>query len=570
VKLESEFDRYPIETIRDLLFKASDRYADLETLKDRRDGVYKGLTYMEMRRRVERLGTVLLGLGLNKQDPIALIGENRSEWALSYLAIICSGFTAVPVDRDLNEREIRHILSVSEARVLIASETYLRMLAEDRDDLPGLEVIISMEDQEYGAAISFPQALERGDRSLAAGNHAFGDATVAPEDLAVLIFTSGTTGSAKGVMLTHRAIASNVSGVSYHVGIHQGDVVLSVLPLHHTYEATAGFLTALYQGAVICYAESLRRIADNLRETHTTVLLGVPALFEAIYRRIEAGIQARGARKFALANAAAAVSESLLRLNIRRKIFKQIHDKVGGRLRLLISGGAAGKPEVSRGYRQLGISFVQGYGMTEYAPIVSVNREDNFKDDSAGLLLPDTEVEIRDGEICVRGPSMMKGYFKNPEATAETIVDGWLHTGDLGFLDADGHLHISGRKKSLIVTPNGKNVYPEEIEAMLTQSPYVLEALVWGGPEDDPGKVEVQAIIVPDTKGFDEQLGVNQYDDQKITQVISKEVKRINKELTRYKRVHKFVVRQEEFEKTTTRKVKRYLYTAKVKKARRW
>ncbi|UCF36034.1 MAG: long-chain fatty acid--CoA ligase [Acidobacteriota bacterium] len=564
MKYGPAYQIYPVETLRELLFKATDRYSDRKALMGKRDGKYQGFSYGGLRRRIEAVGTVLLSRGLKKGDRVGLVGENRPEWAVSYLGIVSAGLVAVPIDKDLNEREIKHILSYAEVRVLIASADYLRLLVDDRASIPSLEVIISMEDDCQGADLDFPTVLETGTSEVEAGNHQFSDLTVKPDDLAVLIFTSGTTGASKGVMLTHQNVASNVMGTSHHVAISMHDIVLSVLPLHHTYEATAGFLTALYQGATICYAESLRRIADNLRETRASVLLGVPALFEAMFRRIEAGIAEKGKGKFALAKGLASLSEKVLRVNVRRKIFRELHAKFGGSLRLMISGGAAINPSVSKGYRELGINFIQGYGMTENSPIISVNRVDAFKDDSVGLPLPNAEVKIVDDEIVVRGSSVMLGYYKNPAATEEALRDGWLYTGDLGYFDRDGFLHVNGRRKSVIVTPNGKNVYPEEIESILNQSPFVLESLVWGGPESDPSLTEVQAIIVPDTEHFDKVFGAASYDEEKILNVISQEVKTVNRELSGFKRIKKFVIRGEEFEKTTTRKIKRYLYTTKT------
>lgn len=557
------FKTYPIETIRDLLFKASDRYNDKDALSGKKAGAYRPITYNQMRSQVADLATTLSGAGLEKGDRVAIVGENRTEWAVAYLAAVTSGFVAVPIDKDLNEREIRHILSVSGARVLIASADYLRFLAEDRSELSSTEVVISMEQERHGSDMGFEEALALGHNAISEGQHWYSDATVSPGDLAVLIFTSGTTGASKGVMLTHGNLAQNVVGTAFHVAISHDDVLLSVLPLHHTYEATAGFLTALYQGATICYAENLRRIAENLKETRASVMLGVPALFEAIYRRIQTGVEEKGKKKFAFAKGLAAVSETLLRVNLRRTLFKALHDKFGGNLRLLISGGAAINPAVSKGYRELGISFIQGYGMTEYSPIIAVNRTDSFKDGSVGFALPHTEVRIVDDEIVVRGPSQMLGYYKNPAATKEALRDGWLYTGDLGYIDKDGFLFINGRRKSVIVTPNGKNVYPEEIEILLNESPFVLESLVWGGPEEDPSLTEVQAIIVPNSDAFDREFGAANYDDPKIMEVITEVVRVVNRDLSKFKRIKKFVLRGEEFEKTTTRKIKRYLYTAK-------
>ncbi len=249
----------------------------------------------------------------------------------------------------------------------------------------------------------------------------------------------------------------------------------------------------------------------------------------------------------------------------RRRVFKALHERFGGRLRLLISGGAAVNPDVSRGFRGLGITFIQGYGMTEASPLIAVNREGCLKDDSAGLPIPGVEVKFVDGEIVVRGRNVTPGYYLNPAATEEALRDGWLYTGDLGHLDRDGFLYVSGRKKSLIVTPNGKNVYPEEVESVLNESPFILESLVWGGPEADPTKVEVQAIVVCDTEAFDREFGASRYDSAAVGKQISEEVKAANRKLASYKRVKRFTLRENEFEKTTTRKIKRYLYTGKPK-----
>ncbi len=570
--LSPVFAVYPIETIRDLLFAVCKRYAGLSALKVKKEGSYQPLMYTELRDSTEELGTALAEMGLRKGDRVGILGRNCPEWAVSYLAVACSGFVAVPIDRDLKEREIRHILGVAGVKILVAGPEYISFLAEDLSELPDLQVFVTMGEKAEGTGISFPEALEKGRAAMVGGNRSFAESTVAPDDLAVLIFTSGTTGTSKGVMLTHRNIASNVVGTSCHVAINQDDVLLSVLPLHHTYEATAGFLTALYQGATICYAESLRRVAENLRETKASVMLGVPALFEAMYRRIRTGIEEKGSGKFALAKGVASLSELVLRRNVRRTVFHTLHERFGGALRLMISGGAAINPAVSKGYRELGIDFIQGYGLTEYSPILSVNRVDNFKDGSVGHPLPGAEIRIVKDEIVVRGPCVMKGYFRNDAATSDAIKDGWLYTGDLGYVDKAGFLYITGRKKSVIVTPNGKNVHPEELEALLIESPFVLECLVWGGPEEDPSLTEVQALVVPDTQEFDQSFGPDQYDEAKITEVISEEVRKLNKEVANYKRIKKFVLRHEEFEKTTTRKIKRYLYTQKPTpiKKRRW
>ena len=553
---------YPVTDLRDLLFQASDRYPSRIALQSKKDGVYRPLSYSKLRARVAQLATAYSELDLKKGERVALLSPNRTEWALSYLAAVTSGLVAVPVDKDLTIREICQVLKFSAPRLLICSKEYIDPVRENRSQVPCLEKIISMEEERAGADFSFPELVRIGAELLAEGQSCFQDSKVSAEDLAAIIFTSGTTGGSKGVMLTHGNLVGNIMATSQHISIQDG-VLLSVLPLHHTYECMAGFLLALYQGCTVYHAESLRRISDNLRETKPTVMIGVPLLFESLYRKIENGIKQKGKMKFRVAKRIASLSERLLKLNIRRSLFKSIHHQLGGRLNLLISGGAAADPRITKAFRELGIDFIQGYGMTEASPIIAVNRVNCFKDDSVGLPLEGLDVKIVEDEILVRGSSVMTGYYLNEEATQDALCDGWLHTGDLGYIDEDGFLYLNGRKKSVIVTPNGKNVYPEEVETVLNQSPYIQESLVWGGPEEDPSQVSVRAIVVPHLETFDEKFGPNQYDEKKINEVIGKEIKERCKELARYKRATSFVLRSEEFERTTTRKIKRYLYTGK-------
>lgn len=564
MRTEPAFPVYPIDTLRDLLFKSCERYGTRDCLSEKASGTYQPLDFNQVRGRTEALATWFSASGLKKGDRIAVISENRVSWAITYLAAVTAGFVIVPLDRELKEAELSHILAFSGARVVVAGADYLAVVDGTGDRPKSLERVIPMDPGSgVGSGPTLDEAIADGERRIQGGDRSYSECGVHPADTAAMIFTSGTMGVAKAVRLSHGNLAANIIGTSHHVSIAANDVMLSVLPLHHTYECTAGFLTALYQGATVCYAENLRRVADNLRETRATVMLGVPALFEAMYRRIESGIREKGKRRFALARAAASVSRKLFRVDLRRRLFRQLHERFGGRLRLLISGGAAIDPTVSQGFRDLGIAFIQGYGMTEYAPIIAVNRVDWYKDDSVGLPLPHTEVKIEDGEIVVRGPCVMQGYYQNPVATREVLRDGWLYTGDLGQIDHDGFLYISGRKKSLIVTPNGKNVYPEELEALLNQSEYILESLVWGGPDNVPALTEVQAIIVPDIAAFDRLRGTAEHSDSELMETISEEVGKVNRTVASFKRIKRFTLRREEFEKTTTRKVKRYLYTGK-------
>jgi long-chain acyl-CoA synthetase len=321
----------------------------------------------------------------------------------------------------------------------------------------------------------------------------------------------------------------------------------------------------LHRGSTIAYVENLRRVVENMVETKTTVILGVPLLYEAMYKRIQDAIKQKGVWRFKLGKGVARASEKLLGLNLRKRVFSQVHQRFGGHLRLFICGGAPLDSAIPKGFRELGINFLQGYGLTEASPLAAVNRDQACKDETVGLPLDQMEYQIVDGEVWVKGENVMQGYYRNPQATTEVLDDGWLRTGDLGFFDGEGYLHIQGRRKAVIVTPNGKNVSPEEVEMELIKSPYILECLVWGGP--NPDNAEVQATVVPNIEQLDVDFGSKGeiLSQERIEEIIRNEINKHSANLASYKRVKKFTLREEEFAKTTTRKIKRYLYTAPVK-----
>lgn len=381
--------------------------------------------------------------------------------------------------------------------------------------------------------------------------------------MSILLFTSGTTETAKAVMLSHKNIAENLMGMCSMLYIDEKDTFLSVLPIHHTYECTCGFLCQIYRGCTVAYCEGLRHIVKNLKESKATMMLGVPLIFESMYRQImNQAIKSKGEKKIKFAIKLCNIL-SKIGIDIRKKIFKQIHEALGGHIRLFISGAAGIDPQIAKGFRELGISLVQGYGLTECAPIVALNRDIYYKDEAAGLPLPDLQVEIDNpdedgiGEIKCKGSSVMLGYYENPEATAEAIRDGWFYTGDSGFFDEDGFLHITGRKKNVIITGNGKNVFPEEIETLLNRSPYIKESLVYGKGQSD-GDTVICAKIVPDIDKIKDDKENNLIPDESVEKIIEKEVKDVNKTLISYKHIKEFTVQEEEFIKTTTKKIKRH------------
>ncbi len=573
-RVKGKYPEYPthhITDIRDLLLQSTRKYADRIALQYKKGGHWHPIPYLELRSAVEEAACGLASLGLEPvEGKLAIVGDNRPEWAISYLAAATTGIVCVPVDRDLRETEVYHILYLSGAQAIVADSKHLDMIQEIQRKLPKLVTVVCMDDLEEKEGVTgFSQLKDLGRERIAAGRNDFNERTVSPDHLLSILFTSGTMGNSKGVMLTHGNVASNILDAVKWVNLRTEDRFLSVLPMHHSYECTDGFLLALYRGSLTSYAENLRRIVENMAETRSTAVLGVPLLWHAIYRKIQEAMAESGMWKVNAAKRFATISEKVLRRQIRRKIFAKVHERFGGCMRILISGGAAVDPEVARGFRELGFTFLQGYGLTEASPIIAVNRDFAFKDEAAGLPLPGVEVNIaEDGEVLARGPNIMKGYYNNPEATAEVLENGWLHTGDLGYLDEDGFLHIQGRKKAVIVTPAGKKIYPEEVEAELIKSPYILECVVWGEPNNDPNReVEVQAIVVPNTeyfisRGLEKNGAV---DDERVEEILQKEVKQRCQNLAPFKRVTKLTIRYEEFEKTTTKKVKRYLYTTMPK-----
>jgi long-chain acyl-CoA synthetase len=555
----------PISDIRDMFLKSTRKYAGKIALQSKKEGRWIPITYQELRKETELVACGLAALGLmTAVSKLAIVGDNGPEWAVSYLAAACTGIVCVPIDKDLKETEVYNILCLSGAQCLIGDDKHMDMILSLKKKLPELAFIVDMDTAQSRAGIvSFSELKARGQERIDAGTNDFNERTVSAGHLLSILFTSGTMGNPKGVMLTHGNVASNLVDARKWVDLRTEDRFLSVLPLHHSYECTDGFLLAFYLGATTAYSEGLRRFAENLAETRATAVLGVPLLWHAVYKKIETAMAEKGMERVNAAMKVAAFTEKYLGLNIRRLIFSAVLRKLGGCLRILISGGAAIDPDVAKGFRELGIEFLQGYGLTESAPIIAVNRNKAFRDNAAGLPLPSVDVRIaEDGEILARGPNITQGYYNNPDGTRDALEDGWLHTGDLGYLDEDGFLYIQGRKKAVIVTPAGKKIYPEEVEAEILKSPYVSECLVWGLTSQDPGEdVDIQAIIVPNMDGFEDQ-GLPA-DKQLVEEFLHKEIKERCKNLASFKRITKLTISHEELEKTTTKKIKRYLYTGK-------
>lgn len=558
-----------VKSIKEVLDSSAVLYSDRTAFlyKPKGSDKYEPITYSKFKNDVDALGTALIDIGL-KDGRVAIISENRYEWAVSYMAVVNGTGIVVPLDKELPENEIENLLIRSKADAVIFSGS-LRNHAENISKrISFVKHYIDMDSQDSGenGFIPFQSLIDSGEKKLEEGCNDFINAEIDAEALGILLFTSATTDKSKAVMLCHRNIVENLMAMSSMTNIKPSDVFLSVLPLHHTYENTCGFLCPIYRGAAVAYCEGLRHIQKNLQESKATVMLAVPLIHEAIYNRIweHAAKNPKLLKKLKFGIKLSNFLKSV-GIDMSRKLFAQIHNNLGGRIRLLVSGAAAIDPEVSKGFRQFGILFIQGYGLTECSPIVALNRDVDLKDESAGLPLPNLEVRVDNpgtdgvGEICVKGPSIMLGYYEDPENTEKVLKDGWFHTGDLGYMDNDKFVYITGRKKNVIVTKNGKNIYPEEIEALLDKSKFIKECIVYG--KDDPvyGDIVVSSTIVPDMEAIQAEFGGRQPASEEIHELIRKEVKEVNKGLVIYKYVKDFTLREEEFAKTTTRKIKRYL-----------
>ena len=563
------YEMRPISNLKELLTTSYEMFNtnDAFLVKDKPGGKYQPISYGQLYMDVNGLGTSFINMGL-KDKKIAVIGENSYNWVVTYFATINGTGVIVPIDRELKTMEIKSLLKRAGVSAVVYSKKVKRVIDEILLDYEMREQIkyaicMNYEDEEEGR-LYFDDLIEAGKQSMEEGNRVFIDSKIDDEALAALLFTSGTTGMAKGVMLSHKNIAANVYNMSKYVKIIDKGVGLSVLPMHHTYEMTCHVLTGLYQGVTIAICEGLKHIQKNLQEIPANVMLAVPLIFETMHKKVWKKAAASGRDK--KMRKAADLSNKFKLYNkpkIVKKMFAPVHEALGGEVSLFIAGGAAINPSVIEDYQALGIPMIQGYGMTENAPIIAVNKDCYSKPNSVGLPMPGTEVKIIDkdengiGEIICKGPSVMIGYYENPEATAEAIQDGWLHTGDYGYLDDEGFLYVSGRKKSVIVTKNGKNIFPEEIEYVLGQYPYIEEVLIHGVDGMRNDDVVVKAEVYPNYPLIKEEKG--DVTEEELKALINDVIEEVNSQMPNYKRIKRFNIRKTEFEKTTTRKIKRYL-----------
>ncbi|MCH5191211.1 MAG: AMP-binding protein [Oscillospiraceae bacterium] len=562
---EPFYETRKIETFKQLIDESERLFSDRPAYKLKNsDGIYYDVTYKKFRHDIYYIGNSIIADGLSREK-IAVIGQNSYNWCVTYLAVTCSNNIIVPIDKELMTDDIVNILKDSDSVMLFGDSKYIKAVYERKDEFPEEFRFFCLDNAPVDGACTFSDYLEKGRSLYKKGVKSLNDVTLDKNALASLIFTSGTTGMSKGVCLSQYNICSDLVGVSGVVKVYPEDQLLSVLPLHHTYECTLGFLLVIYSGACIAFCQGLRYITKNMQEVRPTVFITVPLMIEKIHGRIMKKLDERKGGKliFGVGKTAAALGKAIGMKDIDKKIFSEILENFGGRLRLLITGAAALDPRVAEDFIKIGIDIYIGYGLTECSPLVIGNHDKLMLPDSVGTPLPGVEAKIHNpddlgvGEIWVKGPMVMLGYYNNQKATDEVMTeDGWFRTGDLGTVDRNNCYKITGRCKNVIVTKNGKNIFPEEVEQYLNNSPVIEESLVFGDDVDD--ETLVSAKIYPNYEQIKKNLKRQELTKEEIRESIAEAIKEVNKKLPRYKKIMNFDIRENEFIKTTTQKIKRY------------
>ncbi len=575
-----------IVTLKDMLSSSVDLFGDNPAfwVKEKKGAPYKSISYKLLENDVKAIGTMLAQMGVGKK--IAVMGQGSYEWICTYLAIVNSGNIAVPIDKELSGAEIENLLKASECDTVFCTKGDCKKLY----DIKGVENLIVMEiygdrtdetanpvytvkdfsrlkDKMQNSNVTlWKDLLLEGEELLKNGDTSFESIEIDPDAMTVILFTSGTTGIPKGVVLSHRNITSNIMDVCRVCHVKASDKTLSLLPIHHTYECTLGMLLILYRGASTAFCEGMKYIPQNMKEAENTIIIVVPRVLEMLHGRISKSVKKQGKEK--LFRNMLNFNRRLKRLHINagRKIFKSVIDEMGGKLRIVITGAAAISPQIYRDFEDMGLTILQGYGMTECTPLISgtpqrAERERYRKAGSVGVTVSTGETKVINkdesgiGEILYRGPNVMKGYYNMPEATAEVIdEEGWLHTGDLGFIDPQGWIYLTGRVKNVIVTATGENVYPEEIEEFVNQNEFIEDSMVFPHKTIEGENVGIQ--ILPAMEPLSEKFGYEP-NEEELNTFFKDLINELNQDLSVYKRIRDVFVRKEDFIRTTTKKIKR-------------
>ncbi len=560
---EKYFEATEFENVKELIYHTVEKYKEKTAFtikhKKEKEVSYEEISYTQLLQEVNQLGTKFYNLGYQNKR-LAIVGRNCYEWVITHLANLLGGILSIPLDKELQVDELESCLVRSKADVLVFDEKYLENIEEiKKRGNANIESYICMTEQ--GGYVSIPQLKQEGKEILEAGNNEYIEANIDSYKMNILLFTSGTTSKSKAVMLSQNNIASNVYSIQLVEDIRKEDVNIAFLPFHHIFGSTC-MIVMLAFGVTTVFPDGLRYIAQNLKEYKVSVFVGVPLLVEAIYKRIEQGVAKKGKTK--LVALAKKISNLLLKLHIdvRKKVFQEILDELGGSLRFVISGGAPLDRRVAQGFNELGINVVQGYGLTETSPVIAAENCKKIKYGSIGFPMENVQLELYNqdeqgiGEIRVKGPNVMLGYYENEEATNEVLKDGWFYTGDLAYFDQEGYLFLTGRKKDMIVLKNGKKVFPDELETLINRLDEVSECIVYGMPDNkDKNDIKLSVKVVYDT-----EVVKKKYPDlsqEELEDVIWQKIKEINKTFPPYKYIKNMILTEEELIKTTTKKVKR-------------
>ena len=568
------------KTIKEIFIRSREKFAKdvfiLEKFNPKES--FKEITYEEFANDVIYLGTALTQKYHLKDERVVIIGENTYNWYVSYMAMLCGVGIAVPVDKELPPNEIENVIHRSKATAVIYSTKKKEVIKKVEDKLPEVKYFIQMNSQDplEGREVGFDTIIKEGKNLVDAGDQSFMEIEIDPEEFKVLIFTSGTTSNSKGVMICNRNLAQNVNAVSAYVRLTEADRLFSVLPLHHTYESSIGFLLPMANGCSVAVCQGLKYIVPDLKETKPTALLGVPLLIENLYKKINATIQKSG--KAGLVNSMIHITNALkgVGVDIKKKVFSEIYENLGGKLRIIVSAAAPIDPKVGKWVQDIGILFLQGYGLTETAPIAALTPEFNPRVGSAGKAVVCAELKIdqpnekNEGEVLIKSETLMLGYYEDEEATNQVIEideDGnrWFHSGDVGYLDEDGYLFVTGRT-NVIVTQNGKNIYPEELELLLGEIPEIKECMVYGKEQEGEKELVISVKVIPNYEEIEEKHGKN-LTEEEVYHIIWEQIKQINKKSPSYKAIKNLEIKKDVFVKTTTMKIKRYVEINKSKEA---
>jgi len=550
--------------IREIIYNSVNLYGKKTAFvikhKNGKDVTYEDVTYSRFLEDINKLGTALYNMKF-KGKRIAVIGKNRYEWVLSHLANMLGGIVSIPLDKDLQYDELENSLIRSKADAIFFDEKLTDMISQiKKNNKTNLTECICMSKHEGYKSV--PELLKEGDKLIKEGNTEYINAEIDEKAMNILLFTSGTTSKSKAVMLSHKNVASNIYAMQCVEDIRPTDTNIAFLPFHHIFGSTC-MIMMLSCGVRTVFPDGLKYIKQNLNEYKVTLFVGVPVLVEAIYKAIIKEIEKQGKTK--LIKFALAISNFLLKIHIdvRRKIFKQVLDALGGELRQIIEGGAPGDSKISKNFESFGIDIVQGYGLSETGPVIAAENINERRSGSVGPVMINDTVEIVNkdeegiGEIRVKGPNVMLGYYEMPELTEEVLKDGWFYTGDLGYLDKDGYLFITGRNKNLIVLKNGKKVFPEELELLINRMDIVEECMVFGMPDEkDKNDVTLSVKIVYNKEFVEEKY--KEKTQEELYKIVWEQIKELNKTFPRYKHIQNMILTDKELIKTTTKKVKRH------------